>query len=86
MKLTKTQQKLINRRISQAKKIAELDPYNEEAGSPQDWAGDAARVIFADMREQGTFGWAFGDMDDEFRVMLVATMAEIIRRASPPRE
>ena len=55
-------------------------------GSPppaKDWAHAAARGILVDLQDRRGIKYSFVGIDEECRVEIVESLAEIIRRAAP---
>lgn len=62
------------------------DAWWERSGRPpraKDWAHRAARGIIADLKDRRAIKWGFDNVDEDVRREIVATLAEIIREASP---
>lgn len=54
--------------------------------SSVDWAHAAARGVIADLKDRHTIKRGFSDVDEEIRIELVNTLAEIIREAKREEE
>lgn len=50
--------------------------------APTDWAHYAARGILADLTDRRGIKHGFDDIDEDVRIEMVASLAEIIRSAS----
>lgn len=48
---------------------------------PTDWAHAAARGVVADLQDRRAIKWGFGDIDEEIRVEIISSLADIIRAA-----
>lgn len=46
-----------------------------------DWAHSAARGVIADLTDRGGIKYAFNDIDEDIRIEIVQSLAEIIRLA-----
>lgn len=49
--------------------------------APKDWAHSAARGVIADLQDRRGIKWGFDNIDEETRVEIVETLAQIIRAA-----
>lgn len=61
------------------------DGDEREAPPPTDWAHAAARGVLADLNDRKGIKQGFANIDEEIRVEIVSSLAEIIRRAAEDR-
>lgn len=55
--------------------------YDETAPAPGDWAHRAARGVIADLKDRRDIKRGFENIDEDVRIEIVFTLAEIIRSA-----
>lgn len=58
-----------------------LYPYDGDKKQKPDWAHKAARGVIADLCDRRGIKWGFNDVDEDVRVEIVESLAEIIRVA-----
>lgn len=74
-------------RANSTLKSGEEFPYDgDEAGPSKDWAQYAARGVLADLTDRRGIRHAFDEIDEDIRVEIVESLADIIRTAAPKPE